>query len=329
MRITRLASVLILFALVLFTACSSKDVSEVKLAEVTRSVFYTPQYVAIEKGFFEEEGLDVDLQTTWGGDKTMTALLSDNADVALVGSETSIYVYAQDASDIVINFAQLTQTDGTFLVAKSEKPNFTWEDTKDSIFLGQRKGGMPQMVGEYVLKQHNIDPHADLELLQNIDFANIPSSFVSGDAEYVQLFEPTASTFEKEGKGHVIASFGEESGLIPYTVFMTKESYIKENEDVINSFTKAIYKAQNWVEESDSEEIAKVVQPYFEDTELDILTASIDRYKRQGSFATSPLLTEEAWDNLQNIMDEAGELPKHAPYEELVNTDIANEVTQD
>lgn len=329
MRITGLASVLILFALVLFTACSSKDVSEVKLAEVTRSVFYTPQYVAIEKGFFEEEGLDVDLQTTWGGDKTMTALLSDNADVALVGSETSIYVYAQDASDIVINFAQLTQTDGTFLVAKSEKPNFTWEDTKDSIFLGQRKGGMPQMVGEYVLKQHNIDPHADLELLQNIDFANIPSAFVSGDAEYVQLFEPTASTFEKEGKGHVIASFGEESGLIPYTVFMTKESYIKENEDVIKSFTKAIYKAQNWVEESDSEEIAKVVQPYFEDTELDILTASIDRYKQQGSFATSPLLTEEAWDNLQNIMDEAGELPKHAPYEELVNTDIANEVTQD
>lgn len=329
MRMIKWISYLFILLLVFLAACSSKDISEIKLAEVTRSVFYTPQYVALENGYFEEEGLDVELQTTWGGDKTMTALLSDNADIALVGSETSIYVYGQDASDLVINFAQLTQTDGTFLVSKTEKPDFSWEDTKGSIFLGQRKGGMPQMVGEYVLKQHDIDPHQDLELLQNIDFANIPSAFVSGDAEYVQLFEPTASTFEKEGKGHVIASFGEESGLIPYTVFMTKDSFIKENEDVVKSFTKAIYKAQQWVEETDAKEIAKVVQPYFEDTELDMLTSSIDRYKQQGSFASSPLLTEEAWENLQNIMEEAGELPKHAPYEELVNTDIANEVTQD
>lgn len=329
MRMIKWISYLFILLSVFLAACSSKDISEIKLAEVTRSVFYTPQYVALENGYFEEEGLDVELQTTWGGDKTMTALLSDNADIALVGSETSIYVYGQDASDLVINFAQLTQTDGTFLVSKTEKPDFSWEDTKGSIFLGQRKGGMPQMVGEYVLKQHDIDPHQDLELLQNIDFANIPSAFVSGDAEYVQLFEPTASTFEKEGKGHVIASFGEESGLIPYTVFMTKESFIKENEDVVKSFTKAIYKAQQWVEETDAKEIAKVVQPYFEDTELDMLTSSIDRYKQQGSFASSPLLTEEAWENLQNIMEEAGELPKHAPYEELVNTDIANEVTQD
>jgi len=329
MRIIKYTCSLLILMLILLSACSSTDMTEINLAEVTRSVFYTPQYVAIENGYFEEEGLDVDLQTTWGGDKTMTALLSDNADFALVGSETSIYVYAQDASDIVINFAQLTQTDGTFLVAKSEKPNFSWEDTEGSIFLGQRKGGMPQMVGEYVLKKYGIDPHQDLDLIQNIDFANIPSAFVSGDAEYVQLFEPTASMFEKEGEGHVIASFGEESGLIPYTVFMTKESMINENEDVVKSFTKAIYKAQQWVEEADADEIARVVQPYFEDTELEMLASSIERYKEQDSFATSPLLSEDAWENLQAIMEEAGELPKYAPYEELVNTDIANEVTQD
>lgn len=329
MRKIKVASWLFIFLLVFLSACSSNEITEIKLAEVTRSVFYTPQYVALENGYFEEEGLDVELQTTWGGDKTMTALLSDNADIALVGSETSIYVYAQDASDVVINFAQLTQTDGTFLVAKSEKPDFEWEDTKGSTFLGQRKGGMPQMVGEYVLKKYDIDPHADLDLQQNIDFANIPGAFVSGDAEYVQLFEPTASTFEKEGKGHVIASFGEESGLIPYTVFMTKESYIEENEDVVKKFTKAIHKAQKWVEETSAEEIAEVVQPYFEDTEVEMLASSIERYKEQDSFATSPLLSEDAWDNLQDIMEEAGELPKHAPYEELVNTDIANEVTQD
>ena len=328
MRKLAFGSLFIILVAIVLSACTSKnEVTDLSLAEVTRSVFYTPQYVAIENGYFEEEGLNVDLQTTWGGDKTMTALLSDSADIALVGSETSIYVYAQDASDPVINFAQLTQTDGTFLVAKEEKPDFKWEDLIGSKYLGQREGGMPQMVGEFVIKKHAIDPHNDLDLTQSIDFANIPGAFISGDYEYVQLFEPTASVFEKEGSGHIIASFGEESGPIPYTVFMTKESFINDNEDVVKAFTRAIYKAQQWVEETDSEEIAKVVHPFFDDTEVDMLAASIERYKQQGSFATSPLLSEEAWDNLHNIMEEAGELPKHAPYEELVNTDIANEVT--
>lgn len=313
--------------LVLVSACGKEDtVKEIKLAEVTRSVFYTPQYVALEKGFFEEEGLDVELQTTWGGDKTMTALLSDHADIALVGSETSIYVYAQDATDPVINFAQLTQTDGTFLVAKEAQDDFNWADTEGSSFLGQRKGGMPQMVGEFVLKEHGIDPQQDLKLHQNIDFANIPGAFASGDYEYVQLFEPTASTMEKEGTGHIVASFGEEAGNIPYTVYMTKASMIDEEEDTIRRFTKAIYKAQQWVEENDADTIAKVVQPYFDDTEVELLAASVDRYKEQESFATDPLLQEDAWDSLQAIMEEAGELPKEAPYEELVHTDIVKEI---
>src|SRR5699024_39831 len=209
----------------ILVACNkdNEPLEEVSIAEVTRSIFYTPQYVAIEKGFFEEVGLDIELTTTWGGDKTMTALLSDHADIALVGSETSIYVHAQEAKDLIINFAQLTQTDGTFLVAKEAHQNFTWDDVKDAVFLGQRKGGMPQMVGEFVLKKHDIHPKEDLTLIQNIEFANIPGAFVSGDAAYVQLFEPTASIFEKEGNGHIIASFGEEAGNIPYTVFMTKE----------------------------------------------------------------------------------------------------------
>ncbi|GAQ16276.1 ABC transporter, substrate-binding protein [Oceanobacillus picturae] len=283
----------------------------------------------MEKGYFEEEGLDVELQTTWGGDKTMTALLSDGADIALVGSETSIYVYAQNSKDPVINFAQLTQTDGTFLVAKEPKPDFVWEDLKGSTFLGQRKGGMPQMVGEFVLKNHGIDPKNDLDLQQNIDFANIPGAFVSGDAEYVQLFEPTASTFEKEGNGHIVASFGEESGNVPYTVFMTKQSYLDENEEEVQKFTRAVYKAQQWVEENSAEEIASVIQPYFEDTELDLLASSIERYKGQQSFATNPILDKEEWDNLKAIMEEAGELPADIPYEDLVNTTIAEEIIND
>ena len=313
--------------LMLFAGCqSSNDKTSIKLAEVTRSLFYAPQYVALENGFFEEEGLDVELQTTWGGDKTMTALLSDHADIALVGSETSIYVYAQDSKDYAVNFAQLTQTDGTFLVAKNAYPDFTWDDIVGEEFLGQRKGGMPQMVGEYVIKKHGIDPHNDLDLSQNIDFANIPGAFVSGDYEFVQLFEPTASVMEKEGTGHVVASFGEESGRVPYTVFMTKKSFIDEDEETIMKFTKAIYKAQQWVQENSPEDIAEVLQPYFEDTDLDMLASSIERYKSQDSFAIDPMLKEEDWNNLKNIMDEAGELPEDVPYEELVNTKIAEKV---
>ncbi len=332
MRLKRtvvISFLLVTLSLVL-VACQSPTQKKITLAEVTRSVFYTPQYVALEKGFFEEEGLEIDLQTTWGGDKTMTALLSDHADIALVGSETSIYVHSQDATDPIINFAQLTQTDGTFLVAKEPFPDFTWDDLRDQVFLGQRKGGMPQMVGEHVLKKHGIDPHQDLkELIQHIDYANIPSSFVSGDAMFVQLFEPTASVFEQEGKGHVIASFGEASGLIPYTVYMTKASKLEEDQDTFHRFTRAIYKAQKWVQETDATEIAKVVAPYFEDSTEEILASSIQRYKEQASFALDPILTREAWDNLLEIMEEAGELSGPAPYDELVNTDIAKQVIEE
>ncbi|HLQ98323.1 MAG TPA: ABC transporter substrate-binding protein [Candidatus Dormibacteraeota bacterium] len=327
MRLFKYITFLCLTALIV-SACGAGEESKtsIKLAEVTRSVFYAPQYVALEEGFFEEEGLDVELQTTWGGDKTMTTLLSDGADVALVGAETSMYVYGQESKDYAVNFAQLTQTDGTFLVSKEPQPDFEWDDLKDSTFLGQRKGGMPQMVGEYVIKQHGIDPHNELNLLQNVDFANIPGAFASGDSDYVQLFEPTASVFEKEGKGHVIASFGEESGQVPYTVFMAKSSFIEEDGEAIKKFTRAIYKAQQWVEEHSGEEIAEVIEPYFEDTDLDILATSMERYKGQDSFATDPILSEEGWNQLQEMMDEAGELPDDVPYEELVNTNIAEDV---
>lgn len=319
--------VLFLIPLLFFIGCSKQEEQTmIQLAEVTRSVFYTPQYVAIEKGFFEDEGLDVELQTTWGGDKTMTALLSNHADIALVGAETSIYVYAQNSRDYAVNFAQLTQTDGTFLVAKEPHPSFHWENVKDESFLGQRKGGMPQMVGEYVLKQNGIDPHVDVDLSQNIDFANIPGAFLSGDYEYVQLFEPTASMLEEEGKGHIVASFGEESGNVPYTVFMAQQSYMEENPEHVLAFTRAIYRAQKWVEETDPTTIAEVVSPYFEDTDIDLLAASIERYQLQESFAPNPIFEEEAWDRLKEIMEEADELPEDIPFDELVNNEFAEEV---
>lgn len=301
---------------------------KVKVGEVTRSVFYAPQYVAFEKGFFKEEGLDVELQTTSGGDKTMTALLSGAVDVALVGAETSIYVYQQGSDDPVINFAQLTQTDGTFLVSREDVGEFDWDKLKGSVFLGQRKGGMPQMAGEFTLRKQGIDPHQDLELIQNIDYANITAAFISGTGQFVQLFEPQASIIEREGKGHVIASFGTESGKLPYTVFMTKQNYIKDHPEVVQKFTNAIHQAQRWVREHTPEETATTIAPFFKDTDQDILASSVKRYLEQGTYAETPALAEDAWNNLLDVMESAGELNERVELKKLADNEFAEKAVQ-
>ncbi len=312
----------------LLAGCSSANPEKVRIGEVTRSLFYAPQYIAVAKGFFKEEGLDVELTTTWGGDKTMTALLSDGIDVALVGSETSIYVNQQGATDPVVNFAQLTQTDGTFLVSRKPVGQFSWDHLKGTVFLGQRKGGMPQMVGEFVLKKNGIDPHKDLQLIQNIEFKNIAAAFASGTGEYVQLFEPEASQFEKEGVGHVIASFGKESGNVPYTSFMAKKSYIEKHQAAIQKFTNAIYKGQQWVASHTPKETAEAIKPYFDQIDPAILESAVKRYLEQGSYATDPILDEAEWNNLQAIMETAGELKQRADYSKLVDTSFAEKAKE-
>jgi len=325
----RVAGSLLLAVVLLLTAvlsgCGKGDSEKtvIRIGEVTRSLFYAPQYVAISQGFFEEEGLEVELTTIPGGDKTMTALLSNVIDVALVGSETSIFVHQQGSDDPVINFAQLTQTDGTFLVARQQDADFKWDDLRGTTFLGQRKGGMPQMAGEFTLKKNGIDPHNDLELIQNIDFANISAAFASGTGEYVQLFEPTASIFEREGQGYVVASFGAESGLLPYTVFMAKESFMKKDAKSIQAFTNAVHKAQKWVEANEADKIADAVLPYFDGVDRDIMISSIDRYKQQGSYAADPIVDEAEWNNLLDVIMTAGELDKRTEHSELVNTSFA------
>lgn len=314
--------------IMLVVGCGDKELQDVKIGEVTRSIFYAPLYAAIEEGFFEEEGLNIHLSTIPGGDKTMTALLSDGIDIALIGAETSIYVAGQNPNDVVVNFAQLTQTDGTFLVAREDVENFNWDMLKGSTFLGQRVGGMPQMAGEFVLKGHNIDPHNDLTLIQNIDFANIANAFASGTGDYVQLFEPTASIFEQQGTGKIVASFGEELGQIPYTAFMAKESKFDKDKEMIESFTKALYKAQNWVYEQSAADVAKSIQPYFEDTDLALIEKVVTRYRDQQSYAKNPIIDEEAFQNLLNVMTEAGVLEYDAKYEELVNRSFADKVVK-
>ena len=314
--------------IILLVGCSTGEKTEVKVGEVTRSIFYAPLYVAIEEGFFEDEGLDVKLTTIPGGDKTMTALLSDGIDIALIGAETSIYVASQNPNDAVVNFAQLTQTDGTFLVAREDVKDFDWDMLKGSTFLGQRVGGMPQMAGEFVLKNNGIDPKKDLTLIQNIDFANIASAFASGTGDYVQLFEPTASMFEEQGVGKIVASFGEELGAIPYTVFMAKESKFKNDKEMIESYTKALYKAQKWVYEQSAEKVAKSISPYFEDTDLKLIETVVERYSSQESFAKDPIIDEKEFDNLLKVMTEAGVLEYDAKYEDLVNRSFADEVVK-
>jgi NitT/TauT family transport system substrate-binding protein len=321
-RLLSLGMAIGLVGMAVLSGCSSAP-EKIRIGEVTRSLFYAPQYVALEKGFFKEEGLEVELSTIPGGDKVMSALLSDGIDVALVGSETSIYVAQQGAADPVVNFAQLTQTDGTFLVAREKTDSFSFDQLKGSVFLGQRKGGMPQMVGEYVLKKHNINPQSDLQLIQNIEFKNISASFASGTGQYVQLFEPEASRFEQEGIGHVVASFGKESGTVPYTVFMTKQSNLDKNAAAIQKFTNAVYKGQQWVATHSPKETAEVIAKYFDQIKPELLESAVKRYLEQGSYATDPILDEAEWKQLQEIMNAAGELKGPADYSTLVNTTFA------
>ncbi|MBM6385616.1 MULTISPECIES: ABC transporter substrate-binding protein [Paenibacillus] len=320
------AIVILLIIIVALTSCNQeKNEAKITIGEVTRSVFYAPEYVAVAQGFFEEEGLEVEIQTTAGGDKTMAALLAGSVDIALVGAETSIYVYQQGAEDPVINFAQLTQTDGTFLFARSAEGSFDWDQLNQSTFLGQRKGGMPQMAGEFTLNKHGIDPQNDLELIQNVDFANIASAFASGTGDYVQLFEPQASIFEQEGRGKVVASFGTESGHLPYTVFMTKQSYINDNKEIVQKFTNGLHKAQVWVDSHSAEEIADVILPYFKDIDQTILVSSINRYKEQGTYATDPIIDDEEWNNLLDVMSAAGELEQRVDSKAIVDNTYAEQ----
>ncbi|MBR2569330.1 MAG: ABC transporter substrate-binding protein, partial [Paenibacillus sp.] len=233
------------------------------------------------------------------------------------------------SDDVVMNVAQLTQTDGTFLMSREKLDDFSWDDLKGSVFLGQRKGGMPQMAGEFTLKKHGIDPKKDLELIQNVDFANIASAFASGTGQFVQLFEPQASIFEQEGKGYVVASFGVESGKLPYTVYMAKSSYIIKNKDTVQQFTNAIYKAQQWVEQHSAEETAALIMPYFKDADPAIVASAVKRYKEQGSYASDPTLDEQEWNHLLEVLDQAGELKQKVELHSIVDHSFAEQAKAD
>lgn len=302
------------------------ELTTIQLNEVARSIFYAPQYVAIANGFFEEEGIEIEITTGQGADKVMTAILAGQSDIGLCGPEASIYVYNEGREDYVEVFAQLTKRDGSFLVSKNPTDNFSWNDLKGKTVIPGRKGGVPYMTFEYVLKQNGINPETDLVLDDSIQFDLMAGAFAGGNAEYVTLFEPTASMTEEQGAGYVVASVGEASGEVPYTAYCAKKSYIEENSSIIEGFTRAVYKGQQWVKEHTAREIAEVIQDFFPDTTVESLEQSVQSYKDIDAWNENPILKEESFDKLQLIMQEAGELDQKAPYDRIVNNSYAEKV---
>ena len=321
-----------LLSLGVLTGCQNKEASssspsgnltKVTLNEVAHSIFYAPLYVAIEEGYFAEEGIDLTLVTGFGADKTMTAVLTDEADIGFMGSESTIYTYAGGTQDYVVNFAQLTQRAGNFLVAREPIENFDWEMLKGSTVLGGRAGGMPEMVFEYILDKNNIDPKADLVIDQSIDFGSTAAAFSGGQGDFTVEFEPHATSLEEKGDGYVVASLGEDSGYVPYTAFSAKKSYIEANPEIIQAFTNALQKGMDYVNSHSPEEIAKVIAPQFEETPVETITTIVTRYHEQDTWKEDLIFEEDSFTLLQNILENAGELSERVPYEELVTTDFA------
>ena len=308
------------------TNTNETDILEkIKVSEVTRSVFYAPQYVAISQGFFEESDIEIDLTTGQGADAVMTSVLSNQCEIGFAGPEASIYVYNEGKEDYTEVFAQLTKKDGSFLVSREKTDNFSWQDLKGKTVIPGRKGGVPYMTLEYVLKKNGINPQTDLILDDSIKFDLMAGAFSAGNAEYVTLFEPTASNTQEQGKGYIVCSVGEAAGEIPYTAYFAKKSYIEKNQEIIQNFTNAIHKGQVWVKEHSSKEIAESIQSFFPDTDIQQLANSIQKYKDIDAWNDTPILKKEAFDRLQEVMTMAGELEKLAPYDKIVNNKFAEE----
>ena len=324
-----LFAVFLLLCALFASGCKEKDsaaedkLDPVTLNEVAHSVFYAPQYAAIENGYFEEEGIDLTLVTGFGADKTMTAVLSGEADIGFMGAESSVYAFQEGASDPVINFAQLTQRAGNFIVARNADDDFEWEDLKGKYVLGGRKGGMPEMVFEYILKQKGIDPETDLTIDQSIDFGSTAAAFSGGQGDYTVEFEPSATALEEEGSGFVVASCGVESGYVPYTSYSAKSSFLEENPDLIQRFTNALQKGMDYVNSHTPEEIAETIAPQFTDSSVETITTIVRRYQEQDTWKDNLIFEESSFTLLQDILETAGELNSRLDYKDLVVTTFA------
>lgn len=301
-----------------YTSKDSNNLTKVKVAEVTHSVFYAPQYVAMEKGYFEEEGLDIELTLTSGADNVMAAVLSKDADIGLSGSEATIYVYNKGEKDYIKTFAQLTQKDGSFLISRKEIKNFKIEDLKGKYVIGGRQGGMPEMTLEYALKQNNINPKTDLTIDTSIDFASMAGAFIGGTGDFVTLFEPIATQIVNEGYGYKVKQLGTLTDNVPYTAYNARISYIENNKDIIEKFDKAVQKGLDFVNNNTSDEIAKAIMNQFPDTSYNNIKNAVESYKQNNTWPKTTTFTKESFAHLQDIVIEAGFLDKKVSYKDLI-----------
>ena len=317
----------LLFVLSCLAGCGTKqEKTVVRLNEVTHSVFYAPQYVAMSQGFFADEGLEVELTNGGGADKVMTALVSGQSDIGLAGPEAAIYVYNQGKEDYPVIFAQLTKRDGSFLVGRDDGGDFSWEDLRGTTIIGGRVGGVPEMTLEYVLRQNGLEPGVDVTIDTSVQFNMMAGAFTGGSGDYVTLFEPTATQVEQEGKGYLLTSLGLESGEIPYTAFFAAQSYMEENPDVIQGITNAVARGQQWVQEHSAREIAEAIAPQFPDTDLDVLEAVCQRHLDIDAWNATPVMEEEALNRLMDVMEGAGQLEARVDFDDLVDNSWAENV---
>lgn len=324
-KITVIICIILIFASILFAYISKitnnknhSSLKEVKVAEVAHTIFYAPMYAAISKGYFEDEGIKIDLTLTAGADKVSAAVLSGDVDVGFCGSEATIYVYNSGEKDYLVNFARLTKRDGAFLVSRKKYDKFKLEDLKGKTVIGGRKGGMPEMTFEWALRQNGIDPKNDLTIDTSVAFPAMEGAFIGGKADFVTLFEPNALDVEKQGLGYVVGYVGKWGGEVPYTAYNAKKSYINKNKETIKGFTNAINKGLEYVKNTDSSKVAKDIYEFFPDLSLNDLTAIIERYKTNDAWADSTAIEKKDFEHLQEIMTSAGELEKKAPYNKLV-----------
>lgn len=294
------------------------NLTKVRLAEVTHSAFYAPMYVAIEQGYFKENGIDIDLILTSGADKVAAAVLSNDVEIGFAGPESAIYVYEGGEEDYLITFSGLTKRDGQFIVSRKEIENFSLNDLKGKEVLAGRLGGMPVLNFQNALKNEGIKEE-NLRINTSIEFASLSGSFIAGMGDFVNLFEPNATKLVKEGYGYIVGNIGAYSGEVPYTAFYTRKSYLENNKEILTNFTKAINKGLDYVKNHSANETAKIILPQFPDISLTDLTSIVDNYKKYDSWLTNPYISEESYKNLENIMINANLLKDYVPYDKLVN----------
>ena len=310
------------------SSCTNKDdnLKTVQVNEVTHSIFYAPLYLADSLGYFAEEGIRIELTNGGGADNVMSAVLSGDSDIGFCGPEAALYVLIGGSSDVPTVFGQLTKRDGAFLVSRTPQPDFKWEDLKGKEILAGRKGGVPAMTFEYILNNNGLKDGVDLTLNYDVAFNLMTSAFEAGTADYCTMFDPVAYEYEAAGKGYVVASVGEASGEVPYTCFLAKNSWLTKNETVAEGFLRAVTKAVKYIQETTSTTVAPYLVKYFEGISENSISASIERYKAIDSWRTELSMTEDSFNRLQDIIDNAGELSRRVSMSELVNNRYAQKV---